>query len=654
MRSSVLAILFFTVLAFSISSVTVVLEGDRNVIVLDTGNPLKPKIVQHYTEKSPVYGITLYGRIVYVNTGKKITILKLDHNADIAFKEYRAFPVNVEDFDIKDGKALVVSGKRVLILDDDLKIVSNLLLPWDVKKVKFFDEDHALLSVGKYGVVMVDLSNLEDPKWIWRLESKDGEDVVSIDVSDRYAYCLGKKGLVFVIDLKDPEKPRVVSYTRVFPIAKKIVHSANRLFVLSSGKSLEVVDISDIFKPFLKFRYESDKEIVDFYAIGSIVYLSKPDGFYVMKMSDGSLSMIDYSPAVVPKMFAKVSEVGAVGLNPGEIIWTYNAGSEIRSSPAVFDGRVYFAGMSGSVFSLDVKGDFLWNFRTKFLVSSAPVVDKLGRIVFGSWDNYVYVLDESGKLLWRFRTGGDITRPVAIDGKRIYVGSEDGKLYALEDGKLVWKLDLNGWLSTNIVIDSDGVLYFGTSSGEFYSVSYSGNILWTFEAGGWISSGVAMDLEGNLYFGSVDDYLYVLDRKGELLWKYNVGSDVTSGPVLDSFGKVLVGTASGNLVALSRKGDLLWIFPTNGKIRSTPAVSKEGFVYFGSDDGNLYSLNPDGSLRWKLLTGDKVISSPVVLKNIVMFGSSDGKFYAVFDETGGLDDGPWPMCCGNENHNKIM
>jgi outer membrane protein assembly factor BamB len=135
---------------------------------------------------------------------------------------------------------------------------------------------------------------------------------------------------------------------------------------------------------------------------------------------------------------------------------------------------------------------------------------------------------------------------------------------------------------------------------------------------------------------------------------YDAGGEISSGPVIDSHGRVIFGTKEGTLYALDRKGNLMWTFEGGSSITSHPAVSKEGFIFFGCEDGYLYALNPDGSIRWKTSTGGKIVSSPVVSENSVYFGSTDGKFYAVYETTMGLDDGPWPMCCGNENHMKVI
>lgn len=64
-------------------------------------------------------------------------------------------------------------------------------------------------------------------------------------------------------------------------------------------------------------------------------------------------------------------------------------------------------------------------------------------VYFGSSaDDSVRALDAaSGKLRWRFHTEGPVRLAPALDGGRIYAGSDDGHMYALNSvtGELVWK-----------------------------------------------------------------------------------------------------------------------------------------------------------------------------------------------------------------------
>lgn len=71
-------------------------------------------------------------------------------------------------------------------------------------------------------------------------------------------------------------------------------------------------------------------------------------------------------------------------------------------------------------------------FLTNGDVPSSPAV--AGTVVYvGSEDGKFYAVDcKTGKEIWEYATGGMITSSPAVDNGMVYVGSEDGKLYAFE------------------------------------------------------------------------------------------------------------------------------------------------------------------------------------------------------------------------------
>jgi outer membrane protein assembly factor BamB len=71
----------------------------------------------------------------------------------------------------------------------------------------------------------------------------------------------------------------------------------------------------------------------------------------------------------------------------------------------------------------------VWEFATRSRVESSPaVVD--GRVYVGSNDGRFYVLDEAtGQKVWEFEAGAPLSASPAIAQGKIVIGSQDGKLY---------------------------------------------------------------------------------------------------------------------------------------------------------------------------------------------------------------------------------
>ena len=107
----------------------------------------------------------------------------------------------------------------------------------------------------------------------------------------------------------------------------------------------------------------------------------------------------------------------------------------------MFRGNPALTGVAAG--TLPDKLSLLWSFKTGGPVkSSAAIVG--GRVFIGSGDSSVYALDlASGKKTWAARTGGPVdSSPLVLDGK-VFFGSTDASLYAVEaaSGRQLWKYE---------------------------------------------------------------------------------------------------------------------------------------------------------------------------------------------------------------------
>jgi outer membrane protein assembly factor BamB len=129
------------------------------------------------------------------------------------------------------------------------------------------------------------------------------------------------------------------------------------------------------------------------------------------------------SPAVANGLVYAASDDGnlyALNASTGALVWGYPSGA--GSTPAVANGVVYVDG----VYALNATtGALLW---TSPFGSFPAVADG---VVYSVGGNDVYALNAStGALLWSYATGGTVSARPAIANGVVYIGSDDGNVYA--------------------------------------------------------------------------------------------------------------------------------------------------------------------------------------------------------------------------------
>ncbi|MGE5590127.1 MAG: PQQ-binding-like beta-propeller repeat protein [Bacillota bacterium] len=192
------------------------------------------------------------------------------------------------------------------------------------------------------------------------------------------------------------------------------------------------------------------------------------------------------------------------------------------------------------------------------------------------------LFDSVPTLRWRFATGGGIQGQPATDGSLVYVGSSDGRLYAVRADK-------------------------GTQA-------------WVFSTGGAIISGPTL-ANGRLYFGSANGRVYALDAaNGRLVWSRATQGSVVGAPLVVG-DTVYIGSTDHNLYALKASdGSERWHFTAGDAIRVKPAYGR-GLVYVGAWDRNLYALDAvTGRVRWTQALGRDIYYSPSNGSPIYGFG----------------------------------
>ncbi len=124
----------------------------------------------------------------------------------------------------------------------------------------------------------------------------------------------------------------------------------------------------------------------------------------------------------------------------GTLRWSYTTPvlTFISGSPTLSaDGTAaYFGASDRHVYAINtVDGSLRWRtLLENTILASSPAVDANGTLYIGCYDNRLYAIHGDGSIQRRWDTALPIRSSPAIAGRRLYFGSGDAKLYAIDLG----------------------------------------------------------------------------------------------------------------------------------------------------------------------------------------------------------------------------
>lgn len=279
-----------------------------------------------------------------------------------------------------------------------------------------------------------------------------------------------------------------------------------------------------------------------------------------------------------------------------------------------------------------------WTFKTGGPVKSSPaIVD--GRVFIGSDDGKLYALGlADGKKIWEFTADGPVeSSPLVLNG-RVHFGSAGTNIFALDamTGAKVWSFGLEAEVksSPTWALAPDGKtpwLLVGGYDFKLHSLdSLTGRTNWSYETGNYINGAPAVD-DGLAAFGGCDAIVHVVNVKdGSKAREIEAGAYIAaSGAIAD--GVLYVGHYENEFLAVHlREGVVKWRYRDRAfPFMSSPAVTADR-VIVGSRDKRLHAISrTDGKPLWTFPTRGKVEASPVVAGERVVVGSDDGRLYVV-------------------------
>ncbi|MFH2009010.1 MAG: PQQ-binding-like beta-propeller repeat protein [bacterium] len=306
----------------------------------------------------------------------------------------------------------------------------------------------------------------------------------------------------------------------------------------------------------------------------------------------------------------------------GVLRWTLLPNMGMSASPAIHGNTAFIGDWEGGLGAVDIPtGKVHWRVDLADQPIRGSVAIGPKGLYVGSNNGSLYAVRRAtGKQLWRQRTGGPIFSTAAVADGVVTVGSYDGHVYAFDaaSGARKWKTRLDGqvWASPLVIAGTIVVpSYARKPKGHLYGLdAKTGAVKWKLALpGGSRSSPAAAG--GRVFLGATDGHVYsVALATRRIIWRFNSGGEIPGTPAV-RHGMVFVGSYSGHLNALrADTGQVLWRFavPKMKKIFASPAVHA-GVVYMTAKDWRLYAIAArDGKQLWSRRLEGAVDSSPAI------------------------------------------
>jgi outer membrane protein assembly factor BamB len=300
--------------------------------------------------------------------------------------------------------------------------------------------------------------------------------------------------------------------------------------------------------------------------------------------------------------------IRALDRKTGTVKWDYDIRkdgeqSQFHGDPLVTDNVIVIGtdGKIGHVYAFErTTGAVLWKYKVNDRGVASDVIRMGEDGCFVTLGNELVCVDlETGKPKWKFRSTSSgiddclTCSSPAVSGGRVFFGGLDGFAYAVDaqSGKLVWKRDLGGKVTTSAAISENSV-YVGTAKRHIYRLSAnSGEILGdaTTEA---TPSGRLIPAGDSVFVFIGDEIFASFDRDlKKLRWSAEASKEWSSARPYLWRDLVLAGDRRELVAFRAVDGSRAWSFQFPETIRGIGMSSD--ILYIGTLKGPIFAYSPN-------------------------------------------------------------
>ncbi|NUU97559.1 PQQ-binding-like beta-propeller repeat protein [Marinitoga sp. 1138] len=338
-------------------------------------------------------------------------------------------------------------------------------------------------------------------------------------------------------------------------------------------------------------------------------------------------------------------------LKPADLKFKKYIGSAIQSPAISEDNTIYFSTSDGAIYALDTYGNIIWKYNTEGFIKAPVVLNPINQIIIGDELGELYIINPDGTLYEKTELEGPISKPVSIGvNGEIFVVTDTGILYKFGAfGNEIWKKELFGNATTNIVVNGNN-LYLGIGQFLYGLSSNTGEELFKISFAQQISTDLSMDKNGNIYFGTKEKKIYGYDLYGNKIFEKELDEVITGSIVVDTDNSIVFVGESGYLYKYYYITDILEKDLYNEQLYNVTLTGeykylggKKSFRVINSTEEWTYQDTEETQLKLK--------SSPNIDENgVIVFGTLNGFIYGVYGDSIELKDSGWPIYLGDRKH----
>ena len=298
----------------------------------------------------------------------------------------------------------------------------------------------------------------------------------------------------------------------------------------------------------------------------------------------------------------------------------------------MYRGDPALTGISTS--TLPSKPALVWSFKSGGPVRSSPVI-ATGKVFVGSDDSKVYALDfTTGSKVWEFKADGPVQAPPLFYSNRVFVGSTEGAFFALDaaTGIQLWKYGTEGKIagSANFFVNAGKPnLLIGSYDFKLHCVdATTGKAVWTYESGNYINGSPAV-ADGKTVFGGCDAMLHIISlADGKKIKEIEAGAYIAASVALAD-NRAYFGHYENEFLCIDLAEDKVLDFPRPRFPLFLVRRGDEGPRRFWRRDKQLHCVNRADGTSLGLSHARKSGQLAGRGGDKVVVGSDDGRVYMV-------------------------